>query len=218
MSKSADEVVREQYEAYPYPARDAADEKKRLISGSPSHRDEINHYCFGGRRDFTKPFRALFAGGGTGDGFIMLAQQLADIGCPAEVVHLDISVAAQAVAKARAEARGLNNVRFVQGSLLDAADVAPGPWDYIDCCGVLHHLADPAAGLAALKAQLADDGGMGLMVYGDLGRTGVYPLQAALRALGGDLGPVARIAQAKKLLATLPSTNWFAANLSLIHI
>ena len=60
--------VRAQYEAYPYPARDPADERKRLIAGSPSHLLEINHYLFAGRRDFTHPFRALFAGGGTGDG------------------------------------------------------------------------------------------------------------------------------------------------------
>lgn len=212
MSKTADDIVREQYEAYPYPARDPADEKKRLVIGSPSHRDEINHYCFGGRRDFRRPFRGLFAGGGTGDGFVMLAQQLHDAGCPAEVVHLDISTASQAVARARAEMRGLTNVRFVHGSLLDAASVAPGPWDYIDCCGVLHHLENPAVGLAALKSQLAPDGGMGLMVYGELGRTGVYPLQAALRTLGQGLDPAARVAQAKNLLASLPPTNWFAAN------
>jgi hypothetical protein len=66
--------LRAQYEAYPYPARDPADEAKRLITGSPSHIVEIDHYVFGGRRDWSKPFRALIAGGGTGDGAIMLAR------------------------------------------------------------------------------------------------------------------------------------------------
>ncbi len=42
--------IRRQYEAYPYPARDPADERLRLITGSPSHIDEVNHYVFGGRR------------------------------------------------------------------------------------------------------------------------------------------------------------------------
>ena len=79
--------IRRQYEAYPYPARDPADERLRLITGSPSHIDEVNHYVFGGRRDWAQPFRALIAGGGTGDGAIMLAQQLADRGTPAEVVQ-----------------------------------------------------------------------------------------------------------------------------------
>ncbi|MDF2764453.1 MAG: hypothetical protein K0S81_1447 [Rhodospirillales bacterium] len=102
--------VRAQYEAYPYPARDPTDERKRLIQGSPSHILEINHYIFGGRRDFGRPFRALFAGGGTGDGAIMLAQQLAHLGAPADILHLDMSASAQAIAAARAEVRGLRNI------------------------------------------------------------------------------------------------------------
>ena len=55
--------LRAQYEAYPYPARDPADERKRLVAGAPSHILEIDHYLFAGRRDFARPFRALFAGG-----------------------------------------------------------------------------------------------------------------------------------------------------------
>ena len=73
----ADQSLRAHYEAYPYPPRDPADERKRLITGSPSHLDEVNHYLFAGAADFTKPFRVLIAGGGTGDGAVMVAQQLA---------------------------------------------------------------------------------------------------------------------------------------------
>src|SRR5581483_6868315 len=112
----SDREAREQYEALPYPARDPRDEAKRLIVGSPSHVLEIDHYIYGGRRDWSRPFRALFAGGGTGDGAVMLAQQLADLGCPAEIVHLDQSAAAQKIAAARAERRGLV-LRCVPGSL-----------------------------------------------------------------------------------------------------
>ena len=130
--------VRAQYEAYPYPARDPQDERRRLVTGSPSHLLEIEHSLFAGRIDRTRPFRALVAGGGTGDGAIMLAQQLADRGIAGEVVHLDLSTASRRVAEARAAVRGLANLRFVTGSLLDAATL--GRFDYIDCCGVLHHL------------------------------------------------------------------------------
>ncbi len=102
-----DDAVRAQYEAHPYPARDPRDEAKRLITGSPSHLLELNHYLFAGRRDFTKPFRALVAGGGTGDGAIMLAQQLADRRGPGEVVYVDLSQAARRIASAiRCTARG----------------------------------------------------------------------------------------------------------------
>jgi SAM-dependent methyltransferase len=208
----SDDAVHAQYEALPYPARDPRDEAKRLVVGSPGHLLEIDHYVFGGRRDWSRPFRVLFAGGGTGDGAIMLAQQLADLGCPAELVHLDISAAAQAIARARAERRDLTALRFVSGSLLDLPSLGLGTFDYIDCCGVLHHLADPAAGLAALVGALAPDGGLGLMVYGRLGRTGVYEMQDLLRRVAGDGEPKQRVQRARKLLTELPPTNWLVRN------
>lgn len=206
--------VRTQYEALPYPPRDPRDEAKRLITGSPSRLPELNHYVFGGRRDFSRKFRALVAGGGTGDAAIMLAQQLTDAGAAdAEVVYLDWSTASRAVAEARAVVRKLTNLRFVTGSLLEYGALGLGSFDYIDCCGVLHHLPDPPATLAALVGSLADDGGMGMMLYGRLGRTGVYPAQDMLRTLLGDSDDVAtRLAMAKKLLVQLPATNWLKRN------
>jgi len=54
-----DHLVQSQYEAYPYPARDPADEQKRLVTGSPSNLAEVNHYVFGGRRDLTQPLSVL---------------------------------------------------------------------------------------------------------------------------------------------------------------
>ncbi|MEO3428046.1 class I SAM-dependent methyltransferase [Pelagibius sp. CAU 1746] len=208
--------VRDQYEAYPYPSRDPADEAKRLIVGSPSNLREVNHYLFGGRRDFTRPFRALVAGGGTGDATIMLAQQLADAAGPGgtagEVVYLDLSAASRKIAEARAAARKLTNIRFVTGSLLDLAGLDLGSFDYIDCCGVLHHLAEPEAGLAALTGALAPDGGMGIMVYGTYGRSGVYALQEVLRKLAGDRPLGEQVSHARRLLNNLPATNLFARN------
>lgn len=206
------DAVRAQYEALPYPTRDPRDEAKRLIAGSPGDLAEIRHYLFGGRLEFGRPFRALFAGGGTGDGAIMLAQQAVDAGLEAEIVHLDLSEASQAVARARAAARNLTNLRFVQGSLLDVAELAPGPWDYIDSCGVLHHLPDPDAGLAALAAALSPQGGMGIMVYGEYGRAGVYHMQDALRTLAGGLPDDERLDLARRLLAGLPPTNQLRRN------
>lgn len=206
-----DDTVRAQYEAYPYPARDPADEAKRLITGSPSHLAEINHYVFAGRRDFRQPFRALVAGGGTGDGLIMLAQHLADANVPAEIVYLDLSSASRATAEARARQRGLTCIDFRTGSLLEAPLL--GKFDYIDCCGVLHHLGEPQTGFKALAEALEPGGGMGLMVYGAYGRTGVYPLQEALRQLcTDDDTPERKVALAKTLIGGLPPTNWFVKN------
>lgn len=203
--------VKSQYESYPYPARNPADEAKRLIQGSPSAVAEIDHYLYGGARDWSGPFRVLVAGGGTGDGLIMLAQQLSDLGCPADITYIDLSTASRAIAAARAEKRGLNNITFHTGSLLNAASM--GPFDYIDCVGVLHHLPEPSEGFAALRAALAPDGGMGLMVYGALGRTGVYDMQDMLRVLTKkDHSPEREVETAQALLSALPDSNRFKRN------
>ncbi|WP_439596642.1 class I SAM-dependent methyltransferase [Falsiroseomonas sp.] len=202
-----------QYEAYPYPARDARDEAKRLVIGSPSHLREIDHWVFGGRRPAHQPLRALMAGGGSGDGSIMLAQQMTTLGRPGEVTWLDRSAQAKRVAQARATARGLQNLRFEDGSLLDLPGSGLGPFDYIDCCGVLHHLPDPAEGLAALASVLAPGGGIGIMVYAPHGRTGVYMLQDALRLLAPpDEPPAARVELAKRLWKQTPETAWLRKN------
>lgn len=206
-----DAAVDAHYAAFPYPARDPADEAKRLIEGSPSRLAEIEHYLFRGRAP--RPFRALVAGGGSGDATIMLAQHMADRGLEGEVAWLDLSPAARRIAEARAERRGLSNIRFVDGSLLDAREHVGDGFDYVDCCGVLHHLADPEAGLAALRDVLKPEGGMGVMVYGALGRRGVYDMQAAVATLASpDLEPAARLVMGRKLFKDLPATHWLKRN------
>tara|TARA_Y100001960_G_C14751923_1_gene868977 strand:+ start:852 stop:2102 length:1251 start_codon:yes stop_codon:yes gene_type:complete len=214
IQENADTVVRNQYEAHPYPPRDPDDECGRLITGSPSHIHEINHYVFEGKRDFSRPFRALIAGGGTGDATVMLAHQLAERG-DGEVVYVDISEASLRIAEARVQARNLSNVSFHRGSILDISKVAPGTYDYIDCCGVLHHLADPVDGLNALAGSLDENGGMGLMLYGALGRTGVYPAQDAIRKLTIGMEEEDRLALARRLVESFPESNWLKRNLAI---
>jgi SAM-dependent methyltransferase len=98
------------------------------------------------------------------------------------------------------------------GSLLDLPSLGLGSFDYIDCCGVLHHLEDPAAGLAALARALAPGGGIGLMLYGEYGRRGVDETQALLRQVGEGLPLAERVGLARRLLTQLPATNWLRRN------
>jgi SAM-dependent methyltransferase len=213
MTDPTDLHLAAQYEAYPYPQRDPRDEAKRLVVGSPSHLREVDHWVFGARRPRSAPLRALVAGGGTGDGAIMLATQMAREGREGSVTYLDRSAAAMAVAVARAAARGLTNLRWRQLSLLDLPGSALGEFDYIDCCGVLHHLPDPAEGLRALLSVLAPGGGLGLMVYAPHGRTGVYMLQDALRLLAPEQNPVsARLDVARRVMRHLPESAWLRFN------
>jgi 2-polyprenyl-3-methyl-5-hydroxy-6-metoxy-1,4-benzoquinol methylase len=148
--------VRNQYENHPYPARDPEDEKGMIVSSRSSSLDCLNYYCFDGGRDFSKPFRVLVAGGGTGDCLIYLAEQLRDT--PAEVVYLDMSKASINITKARAKVRKLSNIKRVHESLLNLPKSDLGKFDFITCSGVLHHSDDPQEGLDALTSVLHPDG------------------------------------------------------------
>lgn len=213
MSDATDAQLAAQYETYPYPKRDPRDEAKRLIVGSPGHLREIDHWVFGATRPASRPLRALFAGGGTGDGTLMLAQQMARAGRAGSVTWLDRSAASLKIAQARAAARGLTNIVWESRSLLDLPDSGLGPFDYIDCCGVLHHLPEPIEGLRALTSVLAPGGGLGLMVYAPHGRTGVYMVQDALRLLApAEETPAARLDVARRVMRHLPETAWLRQN------
>lgn len=210
---AADAELAAQYENWPYPQRDPRDETKRLLIGSPGHLKEIDYWVFGARRPEDRFLRILIAGCGTGDAAIMLATHLSRAGRPGEVICLDRSEAALGIARERAVVRGLENIRFVKGSLLDTPFPVEGHFDYIDCCGVLHHLPDPDAALSRLASLLAPGGGMGLMVYAPYGRTGVYALQDALAVLAPhDLPPTNRLDTARRVMKNLPATAWLNAN------
>jgi SAM-dependent methyltransferase len=211
MSQNPDPTlkIRRQYEAYPYPPRDPADEAKRLLPTMTEPLPLINHYCFGGKRDFARGFRVLVAGGGTGDATTYLAWQLQKT--DARIVHLDLSEASMEIARARARQRGLEDrIEWVNGSLLDASPATLGKFDYINCSGVLHHLADPPAGLRALESVLDDDGALGVMLYARYGRTAIYQVQELMRLVLHDIDDQQRMVEyAKSVLDSLPPTNWF---------
>ena len=206
--------ITEQYDTYPYPARDPKDERKRLVRGSPSHPVEMDHFLFGGKRNWRAPIRILVAGGGTGDALVQLAQTLTSAKRPYEITYLDLSTTAREIAEARIAERRLSNVTFHTASLLDAPDF--GTFDYIDCCGVLHHLPDPDVGFRALSAALSPEGGMGIMVYAPYGRAGVYELQSAFGTLSQGMSAKDRLKLGKAVLKVVPDAHSFKRNQVLV--
>ena len=152
--------VRAQYEALPYPPRDPRDEAIRLITGTPSHILEVNHYLFSGRLNFVRPFRALVAGGGTGDACIMLARQLADRRCPGEVHYLDISTASRQICEGRAKARGLRNIHFITGSLLTCRR-----WRSASRLHQLHRHSTPPPGSRRRHARIGERAGIPMAAW-----------------------------------------------------
>src|SRR3989454_10701698 len=208
--------VRNQYEALPYPPCNPEDDRKRLVLTWLEDLPMINHYCFAGKQSFQHGFRALVAGGGTGDATIFLAEQLRATN--AAIVHLDMSEASIGLAQERARIRGLTNITWVHDSLLNLPTLGLAPFDYINCSGVLHHLADPDLGFKALRSVLKDDGAIGLMVYATTGRTGVYQMQALMRLVNaGQSDEQRKIANTRDLLASLPPSNWFMRSEDLHH-
>jgi len=198
--------VRNMYENYPFPLRDPRDEKRRLHTCEMEMLPKINHYCYRGKQSFDQGFRALVAGGGAGDAAIYLAHHLK--GRNAEVVYLDMSTASMAIAKERAAIRKLNNIQWIHGSILELPKLGLEPFDYINCVGVLHHMADPDEGLKALAAVLAPGGAMGLMVYGHYGRLDIYATQDLMRHANRNEPDLARkVENAKALLRCLPNSN-----------
>ena len=197
------------YEALPFPLRDPETEKSRLLTTPPDMLSRINHYCFAGRQSFGNDFRALVAGGGTGDAVIHLAQQLSQRG-NGTVTYLDMCEKSMEVARQRAAVRGLQNVEWVHASILDIPELDLGRFDYINCMGVLHHMSSPIQGLRCLEGVLADDGAMALMVYGRYGRIGVTVVQDMLKIILGEEGDIhERVSVATAMLQSLSPLSAF---------
>ena len=203
--------VREQYEALPYPPYDPQTDRVQLTATAGDRLDYLNHRFWDGRRVYDTTFRALSAGDGTGNSSVYLAEQLREHG--GQVVSLDLSSASQAIAKERARIRKLTNITHINASLLDIPTMGLGEFDYICCSGVLHHLADPDAGLRALASALKPSGVMCIMVYATIGRTAVYQMQDMLRLMINDDMPMdEQLALTRQILANLPRSNWFWFN------
>ena len=194
-------LVAKQYEAfaYPEPFSDIAAEvaKGYFQIGDPSLYGPI--LWPRGRPD--RPLRILVAGCGT-----MQAACTAFMNREDEVVGIDLSVASLAHERYLQDKHDLTNLKLFQGDLLEV-DALGGEFDAILCTGVLHHMADPAAGLAALRDVLAPDGVMLLMLYGQTVRTGVYMLQDAFRRMGIAQTPEG-VAQVRRIISELPSRHY----------
>ncbi len=110
-----------------------------------------------------------------------------------EIVAVDLSRRSLQRARLHALLHGCRNIRYQAGDLLDPL-VAPGPFGFIDCFGVLHHLPDPRAGLRALADRLAPGGIVRVMVYSRGARREIEAARRALRLAGiNDVGALQRL-------------------------
>ncbi len=101
----------------------------------------------------------------------------------ARVVGIDVSATSIEHTAKLARKYALANLEIEQVPLERVGELGRR-FDLVVCTGVLHHLADPAAGLGALAQVLKPAGAVNLMVYAPHGRAGVYLLQEFCRRLG----------------------------------
>ena len=92
------------------------------------------------------------------------------------------------IARQRVGIRGVNNrLTWVQNKIENIPVLKLGNFDYIESTGVLHHLPDPQQGLGVLAESLKETGGLNMMVYARLGRTGVYQMQELVKIINEEV-------------------------------
>ncbi|BBX46072.1 class I SAM-dependent methyltransferase [Mycobacterium cookii] len=171
------DVVSRQYERwrYPPPIRDLA--TWTLTNWEwfdPTHA----HRVLWPDRDYRPDLDILIAGCGTNQAAVFAYNNPA-----ANVVAVDISQPSLDHQDYLKTKHGLHNLRL---HLLPIEELPTlgRQFDLVVSTGVLHHMADPLAGLKALAHCLRPDGAMALMLYGKHGRIGVELLETAFRDMG----------------------------------
>jgi SAM-dependent methyltransferase len=171
------EQVQDFYDRYPYPPPVESLEQYRRGWQDPQKRRAEYHLLWP-----SSPYREdsslLIAGCGTSQ-----AAKHALRWPAAQVTAIDISATSVGYTQELKRKYNLANLQVHQLSI-DRVSELNRNFDQIVCTGVLHHLANPDSGLAALRSVLKPDGAMHLMVYAPYGRTGVYMLQEFCRRLG----------------------------------
>jgi SAM-dependent methyltransferase len=174
----ASDAVKAQYEewVYPFPIPDLA----QAISGGVF---ELTDPSLVRRKLWPRnvepdALEILVAGCGSNQ-----AAHLAFTNPGCRVVGIDISATSLDHQKLLKEKHQLANLELRQLPVEEAPALNQS-FDLIVSTGVLHHLPDPDRGLRSLRDVLAPHGVMSIMVYGQLGRLGVYMMQDVLRLLG----------------------------------
>jgi SAM-dependent methyltransferase len=174
------EAVRAFYEAHPYPAPVESFEKRLERYRDPRRRRAQSLLLWPlekQRADRT----ILVAGCGTSQ-----AARHALVEPDARVTAIDISETSLRHTRDLQQKHGLRNLHLRRLQIERIQDLGD-TFDEIVCTGVLHHLSDPDAGLRALRAVLAVNGAMHIMVYAPYGRAGVTMMRDYCRLLG--IGP-----------------------------
>ena len=169
--------IREFYTDHPYPPPiDNLDRARELWEDENVHRAEF--HLFWPNKEYRADFDVLVAGCGTWQ-----AAKFALCHPGARVTAIDVTTTSLEHTEALKQKYDMTNLETRQLAIENVAELDQ-QFDLIVCTGVLHHLADPDAGLRALRSVLKPDGAMYLMLYASYGRYGIYMIQDYCRRLG----------------------------------
>lgn len=171
------EPIRDFYDRHPYPPPTADLESYRGQWQDPQRR-RADYHLLWPRHPYWEEQTILVAGCGTSQAAKYAIRQGA-----AHVTGIDISAASLDHTRKLLARHGLTNLELHELPIERVHELGRS-FDRIVCTGVLHHLADPDAGLHALRTVLKPDGAIQLMVYAQYGRAGIYMLQEYCRRLG----------------------------------
>jgi SAM-dependent methyltransferase len=191
------DVASRQYERYRYPQ--PIEDLEGWLAGNwewfdPSHA----HRILWPDREYRPDLDILIAGCRTNQ-----AAVFAFMNPDAKVVAVDISHSALDHHQYLKDKHGLYNLELHRLPVEELASLGRD-FDLIVSTGVLHHLADPQAGMNAIAKCLRPDGAMGVMLYAKYGRFGIELLQSIFHDLG--LGQnESSIALVRQTLSLLPA-------------
>ncbi len=159
-------AVAQQYEENPYP---------RWLSLTPLAPGALMPPALAGR-----DVSVLIAGCGTGQHAVAASL---GYGPRAQVLAVDLSLASLAYAQRMSLRLGVDNLRYAQADILRLGALEQR-FDIIECCGVLHHMADPLAGWRVLTGLLAPGGVLKIALYSRRARRLVIAAREAIARQG----------------------------------
>lgn len=245
--RNTSRTIQDFYADVVYPARNDYLVQNLFRKTGPERALEFSHFIGGrshgeqpGSIDLCQTFRTFVPGCGTGNQIVSLLAAAEALACDKakypdwpswEVVCADLSPTSLKIAETKIKESGLlkfaRRVDFTLLDLTDESQVNPeklgGYFDYATATGVLHHLADPLVGVQAMRRVVRPHGAIELLLYGQLGRSGLYDMQAAMRKLlapgraKGQRTQRQEIALTKRVFDALPAVHPLKTNKRLME-
>ena len=208
------EKLRQQYNTAPFPRKpldkSPLDEPNQLF-----HHYLVNPYYLRNQK-VVDPAGKTILDAGSGSGYKALALAFANPG--AKIVGIDLSEESVRLAEQRLRYYGFTDAEFYVLAIEDLASLNQ-QFDYINCDEVLYFLADPVAGLRAMKSVLKPDGIIRTNLHSSIQRAPYFRAQQVFKMMGFmdrapqamELGLVRETMAALKNKVQLKVTTWFPA-------